>query len=66
MRGPVLLGLSVFFVFLNGEDVEVRESRGFCGCRDSGGLLIAIVHLKLLLSVDVWTFIARTVRAMGG
>jgi hypothetical protein len=30
----------------------------------SGGLLIAIVHFNIP-SLDVWTFIARTVRAMG-
>jgi len=34
--GPALTGLSVALVLFDGEDVQVRVGRGFCGCSGSG------------------------------
>jgi hypothetical protein len=41
--GPLLTGLAVGFVFLDGEDVEVCECGSFRGGLDSGGLIIGIL-----------------------
>jgi hypothetical protein len=61
---PFLLCLTVGLLLFDGEDVQVRESGGFCGCRDSGCLLIAIVHFNTP-KLDVWTFIAPEIRSDG-